>query len=114
MARYIDADALIENIKRVYCTDCNNYNEVRCRACGTDDALDMIEDAPTADVSPKSEVAEIFAEIEKIRAKEIHRCEVMREKEKDAAERKYWEGGEHALLQLSYWFAELKKIHTNN
>lgn len=50
MARYIDADALIENIKRVYCTDCNNYNKVRCRACGTDDAMTMIEDAPTADV----------------------------------------------------------------
>ena len=59
MARYIDADALIENVKRVYCTDCNNYNEVRCRACGTDDALDMIEDAPTADVVPKSEVEKL-------------------------------------------------------
>lgn len=41
MPRYIDADALIENIKRVYCTDCNNYNEVRCRACGTDDSITM-------------------------------------------------------------------------
>jgi hypothetical protein len=46
--RLIDADALIENIKRVYCTDCDSYNGVRCRACGTDDALDMIDDAPTA------------------------------------------------------------------
>lgn len=50
MPRYIDADALIENIKRVYCTNCNNYNEIRCRACGTDDAILMIEDAPTAEV----------------------------------------------------------------
>lgn len=50
MERYKDADALVENIKRVYCTDCNNYNEIRCRACGTDDAIAMIEDAPTADV----------------------------------------------------------------
>lgn len=46
--RPIDADALVENIKRVYCTDCDSYNGVRCRACGTDDALDMIDDAPTA------------------------------------------------------------------
>lgn len=46
--RLIDADALVENIKRVYCTDCDSYNGVRCRACGTDDALDMIDDAPTA------------------------------------------------------------------
>lgn len=64
--RYIDADALIENIKRVYCTDCNNYNEIRCRACGTDDALTMIDDAPTANVAPRAELArEIFEEIEK-------------------------------------------------
>lgn len=55
MARYIDADELIEDIKRVYCTDCNNYNEVRCRACGTDDAISVIECAPSADVVHKSE-----------------------------------------------------------
>lgn len=59
MARYIDADALIENIKRDYCTDCNNYNGVRCRACGTDDAFDMIENAPTADVAPRAEVEKL-------------------------------------------------------
>lgn len=64
MARYIDADALIENIKRVYCTDCNNYNEVRCRACGTDDAMAMIEDAPTADVAPRAEVEELIYKLE--------------------------------------------------
>lgn len=46
--RLIDADALIENIKRVYCTECNSYNGVRCKACGTGDAIDMIDDAPTA------------------------------------------------------------------
>ena len=56
MPRYIDADALIEDIKRVYCTDCNNYGGVRCRACGTDDAMLMIDDAPTADVVPRDEV----------------------------------------------------------
>ena len=46
--RLIDADALIESIKRVYCTECNNYGGVRCKACGTGDAIDMIDDAPTA------------------------------------------------------------------
>jgi hypothetical protein len=46
--RPIDADALVENIKRVYCTDCDNYGGVRCRACGTADALDMVDGAPTA------------------------------------------------------------------
>lgn len=48
--RYIDADALAENIRLVYCKDCNNYHEIRCRCCGIDDALSMLEDAPTADV----------------------------------------------------------------
>lgn len=61
--RYIDADALIEDIKRIYCTDCNNYNEIRCRACGTDDALRMIEDAPEADVVPRAEVEAVKAEV---------------------------------------------------
>lgn len=64
---YIEREALIENVKRVYCTDCNSYNGVRCRACGTDDALDMIEDAPAADVAPRAEIAEeIFNEIAKM------------------------------------------------
>lgn len=58
----------------------------------------------------RAEVArEIFAEIEKIRAKEIHKCEILRVQENEASERKYWEGGEHSLRQLSYWIAELKK-----
>ena len=89
MPRYIDADALIENIKRVYCTDCNNYNEVRCRACGTDDAMLMIEDAPTADVAPKNELLKkyrkkVYRKMEKysIFAREyIQR--IMREVEKE-------------------------------
>jgi hypothetical protein len=46
--RLIDADALEADIKRAYCTECDNYGGVRCRACGTDDALDLIDDAPTA------------------------------------------------------------------
>lgn len=61
---YIDREALVSEIKRIYCADCNNYNEIRCRACGTDDALRMVEDAPTSDVVPKAVIAEIFAEIE--------------------------------------------------
>lgn len=59
---YIERGALIENIKRVYCTDCNSYDGVRCRACGTGDALDMIDDAPTADVAPRAEVDKAYWE----------------------------------------------------
>ena len=50
--RPIDADALEKEIKRVYCTGCNDYHGVRCRACATDDALDLVDDAPTIDVEP--------------------------------------------------------------
>ena len=52
MAEYIKREATIKRIKEVYCADCNSYNGVRCRACGTGDAIDMIEDAPAADVAP--------------------------------------------------------------
>ena len=66
MARYIDADALINDIKRIYCTDCNNYNNIRCRSCEWDDALRMLEDAPTEDVAPRGEIERLAAEIEEL------------------------------------------------
>ena len=67
MAQYIDADLLEEHLRLNYCKACNSYNGVRCSSCEIDDALDFIEDAPTDDVAPKSEVArEILAEVERI------------------------------------------------
>ena len=50
MPRYIDADAFDADCRKRYCTDCNNYNGVKCRACWVDDMLGDVEDAPT--VSP--------------------------------------------------------------
>lgn len=52
MAEYFEREATIKRIEEVYCAGCNSYNGVRCRACGTGDAIDMIEDAPAADVAP--------------------------------------------------------------
>lgn len=52
MAEYFEREATIKRIKEVYCAGCNSYNGVRCRACGIGDAIDMIEDAPAADVAP--------------------------------------------------------------
>lgn len=52
MAEYIKREEAIKRIQKTYCADCNSYNGVRCRACGTGDAIDMIEDAPAADVAP--------------------------------------------------------------
>ena len=70
------------------------------------------QSAEAANVAPRAEVEKIFEEIEKIRAKEIRKCETFREKESDPSERKYWEGGYNSLRQLSYWIAELKKKYT--
>ena len=49
MDECIEREATIKRIKEVYCVGCNSYNGVRCRACGTGDAIDMIEDAPAVD-----------------------------------------------------------------
>jgi hypothetical protein len=53
MARYIDADALLENLKKQYGEELGWQATVNMSDVGM-----MIEDAPTADVVPKSEVHE--------------------------------------------------------
>ena len=49
MAKLIDADKRIQEIKKIYCTDCDNYGGAKCRACWVDDAMCLIDDAPTVD-----------------------------------------------------------------
>lgn len=49
---YIDREATIEKIKQVYCTGCNSYNCVMCRACKIDNAILQIDAEPAADVAP--------------------------------------------------------------
>jgi hypothetical protein len=46
--RLIDADALKQAIEDKRCADCpDNVHGIRCAACQWDDAIAMIEDAPT-------------------------------------------------------------------
>jgi hypothetical protein len=45
---YLERNALIERIEKAYCDGCDNYNGVRCSACGIGDAIEVVEDAPTA------------------------------------------------------------------
>ena len=52
MDEFISREETIKRIKEVYCVGCNSYHGVRCRACGTGDAIDMIDDFPAADVAP--------------------------------------------------------------
>ena len=47
--RLIDADKRIAEIKNQYCTGCDNYGGVKCRACWVDDAMCLIDDATTVD-----------------------------------------------------------------
>lgn len=49
MARMIDADKRIAEIKKIYCDGCDNYGGDKCRACWVDDAMCLIDDAPTVD-----------------------------------------------------------------
>jgi hypothetical protein len=59
--RYIDADALIEYIQETVCGKCGDISDgIKCKSCGIDDTLDFLENAPTADVVPKSEVIEEY------------------------------------------------------
>ena len=89
--------------------ECSNFNDYK--TCGI--SVETAKALYDAGYRKASEVArEIFEEIEKIRLKEIHRCETFRERENEVYERKYWEGGYNSLRQLSYWLAELKKKYT--
>ena len=52
MDDFISREETIKRIEEVYCVGCNSYHGVRCRACGTGDAIDIIDDFPAADVAP--------------------------------------------------------------
>ena len=51
MARLIDVDARIEEIRKNYCseTSCDNYHGIKCRVCWVDDGISLFDDAPTVD-----------------------------------------------------------------
>ena len=63
MARYIDADALIECILKLKVVTGDMYGMGIAR--GIERAETAIQMQPTADVVPKSEIAKIFEEIER-------------------------------------------------
>ena len=68
MARYIDADKMIDG----YCTTFP-YN---LEYCDEGDLIEWLNAQPTADVAPRAEVArEIFAEIERTLNRKIRRIE---------------------------------------
>lgn len=49
----ISRAAAIEHMKSMAgCATCNSYNYVRCRACGWDDAMNIVEELPAVDAAP--------------------------------------------------------------
>ena len=50
MPRYINKEEFFAWVKERWCSDCQNDNGLRCRACWIDDAIDIVEEAPEADV----------------------------------------------------------------
>ena len=75
MARYIDADKLVEMYERSADDEWNKKTAPSSWAEAFDCAIADIDDQPTADVAPRAEVArEIFEEIEKIIEKHHSEC----------------------------------------
>ena len=66
MANYIDRDLAIERARLLYCGKCDSVNGRMCINCTFDDAMDLIEETPSSDVVPKSEVEKIFKEFERL------------------------------------------------
>lgn len=78
MPEYIEREAVVARIKQTFCSDCDSYNGVMCRACLLDDTLLQIEDEPAADVAPV-----VHGEWERILcdedAYEHHRCSICKD-----------------------------------
>lgn len=45
----LDVKAFSKEMKKRYCTNCDSYNGVRCRACWVDDMISDVEDFPKVD-----------------------------------------------------------------
>ncbi len=52
MARLINADKRIAEIKKLYCDGCDNCCGVKCLDCWVDDVMCLIDDAPSVDAVP--------------------------------------------------------------
>lgn len=68
MARYIDADALTDYMLERYNDLCDKHGDYDHYTTGYGDAIDAVDNAPTAEVAPKSEVEGLQAQIEHLTA----------------------------------------------
>jgi hypothetical protein len=114
MPRYIDADLLTETMRNRYDEICETYGYHDLYASGYDDAVDAVENAPTADVAPRAEVAmEIFAEIEKVLNQEYTEIEERMKRTKDPDAQDGMEGELCGLDYALYLVSEIRKKYTD-
>lgn len=135
MARYIDADALIEALQTDYDRQGVKADEMALKGLADIsvkyshgqfcflNAIERVKDTPTADVVPKSEVENIFAEIElEIKEALYSNYEARRIRLKNKHEKReipacycgdeficICDGKITALRGIEYFLAELKK-----
>lgn len=93
MARYIDADKLIEKYENAMAEDWNKKTSPLSWSDAYDCVIADIDEMPTADVVPKSEIAKIFEEIER-HSEDVGFSSFMERRE------------------FTAWIAELKKKYT--
>lgn len=103
MPRYIDEDEFVAWVQEHWCADCQNDNGLRCRACWIDDAIDIVEEAPEADVVPKSEVENLKAIIADHKASEERLEELYSNAKADVAKKIFeeFENILEAMIQLN-------------
>jgi hypothetical protein len=99
--RYIDADALIKKIYPMGIGD-GKYT-INAKAVKL-----AIDNTPSADVVPKSEVEKIFEEIERFLYMHFRFCK----EEIGNDDAKYFEGRLELNTQIQNFIAELKKKYT--
>lgn len=110
MARYIDADVIVNQMLSHYRALVDEYGERDAYVSGYDDSIDTIQRFPTADVVPRSEAARDLEALEKT-VTEIYNRYVFEDNdyaEDDVAR----EAVMNALTDVSNAIYELKEKYT--
>ena len=114
MPRYINEDEFVAWVKEHWCADCNNDNGLRCRACWIDDAIDIVEEAPPADVVSREDlnkaIENFIAAQDKVMSED--RTELAREIFEEIE--KIFGDAINGSAFYGMQYAELKKKHIKN
>lgn len=98
MARYIDADALTETCKRQIECEWNAIAAPNSWADAFQDFSDLVEQTPTEDVVPRSEVEKLEEYIDDLNDSKEHLCVMLEEARADVAREIFEEIEKHAMV----------------